>query len=404
MEQKREIRYFAVIQLLMSAAGSFWAYSTNFFRESGFSGSEIGLINAVCTFVAMLILPAAGIISDKIGSPRRVLFLAMLCEVFPCAALAAFGVFSWVPFVLCILMTMLVVIAQRISGVSLNAWAGGELSRMRVSFGNVMYAGSAGYILCSVLGSVLIGPVFPVWSCFLLQTAVIVPMLLIIRSHRGDAYELPRQTTVKKASGLLRLVLKNYYFLCYLLLQMAFGLFLGIIGLDLSYLVERVGAPLSAVGIVGGCRAGTEVVVMVLMSKRRRLPPYWILLTLSGVLIALEHLLYPCAENVFHLCLITVFCSGLSGGFFYGFGNSYAFQIVDHRAGSTAMAVLNLSSALVGVLGSGLGGIIIDRFGVLTLTTGVGILAMLLTVLFFLSCILGRFVLKKPYVSETVSS
>ncbi|MBQ6799103.1 MAG: MFS transporter [Oscillospiraceae bacterium] len=401
MEQKREIRYFAAIQLLMSGAGSFWAYSTNFFRESGFSGSQIGLINAICTFVAMLILPAAGILCDKMGTPRRVLFLSMLLEVFPCAALAVFGVFSWVPYVLCVLMTMLVVIAQRISGVSMNSWAGGELSRMGVSFGNVMYAGSAGYILCSVLGSVLIGRVLPVWSCFLLQTAAILPMLLIIRSHRGDAYEAPAQAAVKKASGLLRLVLKNYYFLCYLMLHMAFGLFLGIIGLDLSYLVEQVGAPLSAVGIVGSCRAGTEVVVMVLMSRRRRLPPYWVLLTVSGVLIALEHLLYPFADNVFHLCLITVFCSGLSGGFFYGLGTSYTFQIVDHRAGGTAMSVLGLANAIVGVLGSGLGGMIIDRFGVLTLTTSVGILAMLLTLLFLLSCILGRFVLKKPYVSET---
>ena len=62
--------------------------------------------------------------------------------------------------------------------------------------------------------------------------------------------------------------------------------------------------------------------------------------------------------------------------------------------------VLGLTKSLVAMLGSGVGGQIIEKYGVLTLTTGVGCISLVLTLLFGLACLLGRFVLKIPYVSE----
>ena len=58
---------------------------------------------------------------------------------------------------------------------------------------------------------------------------------------------------------------------------------------------------------------------------------------------------------------------------------------------------------LMGNAGGFMGGQIIDRFGVLTLTTAVGFISLGFTVLFGLTCALGRFVLKIPYVSERQS-
>jgi MFS family permease len=98
--------------------------------------------------------------------------------------------------------------------------------------------------------------------------------------------------------------------------------------------------------------------------------------------------------------LAVTLLSGVAGGFYYGIGANYVFKIVDHRAASTAMSGLGVVKALIGIAGNGIGGIIIDKFGVITLTTSVGIIAVVMTVLFLISCILGRFVWKIPYVSE----
>ena len=68
--------------------------------------------------------------------------------------------------------------------------------------------------------------------------------------------------------------------------------------------------------------------------------------------------------------------------------------------GLLAMSVLGVVKALIGILGNGIGGVIIDRYGVITLTTAVGIIAATLTALFLVTCLLGRFVWKIPYISE----
>jgi nitrate/nitrite transporter NarK len=179
----------------------------------------------------------------------------------------------------------------------------------------------------------------------------------------------------------------------------AFDAFLGILGLDMTYIMDFVGTARSNVGFVGVVRASTEIVIFILIGRAKKLPPYWVLLTISSALIAGEHLLYPTMNSLGDMLAVTLL-SGVAGGFYYGIGANYVFKIVDHRAASTAMSVLGVVKALIGIAGNGIGGIIIDKFGVITLTTSVGIIAVVMTVLFLISCILGRFVWKIPYVSE----
>ena len=195
------------------------------------------------------------------------------------------------------------------------------------------------------------------------------------------------------------MVLCNFYFMTYLLLVLAFCAFLAIVDIDMTYLMDEIGAARSAVGIVGSFRAALEVAVMLLLGRARRLPPQWILLALSGFLVAAEHLLYPSIHGLGGMLAVTV-CSGVAGGFYYGLAPNYVFRIVDRRAAATSMALLAVVQSLIGMVGAFLGGEIIDRRGVLTLTTAVGLLALGLTALFVLACLGGRLVLKLPYASE----
>ena len=80
--------------------------------------------------------------------------------------------------------------------------------------------------------------------------------------------------------------------------------------------------------------------------------------------------------------------------------SNYVFKIVDHRASSTAMAVLGVVKSLIGIVSNAFGGEVIANHGVIALTNGIGIAAVALTLVFLISCILGRFVWKIPYVSE----
>lgn len=138
---------------------------------------------------------------------------------------------------------------------------------------------------------------------------------------------------------------------------------------------------------------------MVWLGSRKKLPPYWVMLGASGLLVAAEHLLYPFVQGLGGMVAVTL-CSGVAGGMYYGFGTNYVFQIVDHRAATTAISVLGLVQAAMGVLGNAVGGELIAASGVLALTNTVGILVLVLSAGFMGACVLGRVIWKKPYDAE----
>lgn len=398
MDSKKTIRYLGALYFLYIAGNSFWMYSTNYFRDIGLESGQIGLINAIGSFVAMFMLPLIGILSDKIGSPRKV-FVCVISVMGPAHLLFPIVGGIWgnvfVPFlILCVICSVC-----RQSGNSLlDSWIGAEMDHIGASFGTIRKYGSGSFVIGSIIASLLIGKVLPNWVCFLFVASMMVPMLFLATSHKGDAKKEKEKPA--KITSVLKYVFGNYYFVTYLLMAMAFDAFLGIINLDMSYLMDEFGTDRSNMGYVGAVRAGTEVLVMLLISKCKKLPPYPIMLVASGLCVALEHLLYPSITGLGGMLLATFIGTGIAGGMFYGIGNNYVFKIVDHRAASTAMAILGLTKSLVAMLGSGVGGQIIEKYGVLTLTTGVGILSLSLTLFFGVACLLGRFVFKIPYVSE----
>lgn len=400
MDRKRTIRYFAVMFFLFTAGNGFWNYASVYFREIGFDSIQLGLMTAVGNCVAMVALPFMGVLSDKLRSPRLVLAViigvsAVLHLLFPVVG-ALWGAVLLPTLILSVLGTL----GRQGGNAMLESWIGGEMDRLGASFGTIRRYGSGAFVVASLVGSIFIGKVLPYWTCFLFITLMTLPILWMSVSETGRQFnESKSKERTVRTRDVMEYVFKNYYFVCYLLLVMAFDSFLGILGLDMTYIMDYVGTARSNVGYVGVVRASTEIVIFILIGKAKKLPPLWMLLTVSGALIAGEHLLYPGMDSLWDMLAVTLL-SGVAGGFFYGIGANYVFKIVDHRAASTAMSVLGVVKALIGIIGNGVGGVIIDRFGVITLTTAVGIIAASLTVLFLVTCLLGRFVWKIPYVSE----
>lgn len=402
MNRKQIIYFFGATQFLLIAMNGLWSYGILYFRELGFDSRQIGLMSSVGTFFGMGLLPLLGIISDRWLSARKVFLLVSCITVLSSALFPLCGAVLGAAFVPFLVLVTVRTVGTQASTSMLESWAGAEMDRLHASFGNVRRFGSLGYVVTSLAASVLIGPVLPTGSCFLIMPFVGVCMLLIAGGPKSRLLSGEREKKEKKditTGQLLRLVFRNYYFVSFLLMVLAFDGFLAIINLDMSYLMDYAGTARSNVGIVGAVRAATEIVVMIWLGRRKKLPPLWTMMAASGLLIAAEHLLYPFVSGLGGMMAVTL-CSGVAGGMFYGFGTNYVFNIVDHRASGTAMSVLGLVKAAVGVVGSAVGGEIIASSGVIALTNAVGISALVLSVLFIAACLLGRAVWKKPYVNE----
>ena len=402
MEKKKIIYFFGATQFMLIAMNGLWSYGIIYFRELGFDSRAIGMMSSVGTFLAMGMLPLLGIISDRWLSPRKVFLIMAAALVVTNGLFPVFGMLLGAAFVPFAVLVTIRSVGTQVSNSMLESWAGGEMDRLHASFGNVRRFGSLGYVVTSLVASAVVGPLLPTWSCFIIMPVIGICMLLLCAGPKSKllAGETERkQKKQVKTKELLGLVFKNYYFMTFLLMVLAFDAFLAIINLDMTYLMDYAGTAQSNVGIVGAVRASTEIVVMIWLGRRKKLPPLWILMGASGLLIAAEHLLYPFASGLGGMVAVTL-CSGVAGGMYYCYGTNYVFQVVDHRAAGTALSVLGLVKASIGVVGSAVGGEMIARSGVISLTNAVGILALSLSVLFILACILGRYVWKKPYVNE----
>lgn len=401
MERKQAIRYFSVLQALYFAATGLWGYVNIYLRSLGFSGRQVGTVTAVGTFAAMVALPVMGMLGDKLRSPKRIFTWAMwvmlpLFLVYPLLGFA-YGT-KLLPFV--VLSAVLIVCIQ-VANSSLDSWNGMEMERLGASYGVIRRFGSLGFVCICLAASALVGPVLPSWSCCIIMPIVGVPLLVLLRKKGTESAPVTGKTQ-EKISGreILTLVFQNYYFVVFLLLHLAFCAFQGTVNLCLSYLMDYAGAAQSSLGIVSSVRAAVEIVAMFWLSSAKRKPPHWVILGVACLLVAIEHLIYPWMTS-FPLMVAASALSGIGGGLYFGISANYVLQIVDHRAASTAMSVLGVVKAAAGILGTALGGGIIDSCGVTTLTTAVGLLIGVLTAVFLAGCLLGQRVWKLPYKTNT---
>lgn len=403
-QRNRAVFYFGAVQFLYYASTGLWNFCNIYFRELGFTGQEVGMLTAGGTFLTMVLLPLLGILGDKLRSPRRI-FLWALAVQFPLYLLlpvfgGAFGA-ALVPFVI---LAAVIRFAVSVANTMMDSWNSAELDKIGVPFSATRWYGSLGFVIVCFACSAVVGPVLPSWSCCIIMPLLGLPLVLLVR-RRDMETTVPRSKQEKTVSAgvLLRVVFKNYYFVNYLLLDLAFSAFLAIVNLCLSYLMDYAGASQSSLGVVSAVRAAAEIVAMFWLGRSKKRPPNWVLLAVACLMVAAEHLIYPWMTSL-GLMVAACLLSGVGGGLFYGIGANYVLQIVDHRAVSTAMSVLGMEKAIIGIVGATLGGTIIDRFGVTTLTSGVGVLILVLTAVFVGSCILGRHVWKKPYVNEKVDA
>lgn len=62
----------------------------------------------------------------------------------------------------------------------------------------------------------------------------------------------------------------------------------------ISYsLMDDARAEQSSMGIVSSVRAGIEIVAMFWLNSSKKKLPYWVLLGIACLLVAVEHLIYP---------------------------------------------------------------------------------------------------------------
>lgn len=376
---RKKLILFSGVEALYFAIFAISSYQTVFLQGEGLTSAQIGVIASLSSIVGLSVSPVWGILSDRLHS-AKIPFLISICVttvlygMMPLLGHRArgsavfFGIYIPVIFAF-----------KQASNAMLDGWCIGELAPGGISYGSARMWGSIGYCVMSTLLGMSVGVLFSVRTAFLFM----LPLLLVLmgicsrlgQTTRADAERQPRK------KGTVRALLGNERFLVYLVYSLGLNIYLGITLIFMPYILEAAGCRADQMGTVTGLRALMEIISMLLGVKLSKKIPVKRILLLPGILFGIEHLCYAQVRGLSGMFLVMVL-SGLAGGFFYSLGPSYIYQIVEPETVNTAQAFNAMDLTAVSIVGSALGGTIIRQWGVHTLTTGCGVLILLLTAFF----------------------
>ena len=187
-------------------------------------------------------------------------------------------------------------------------------------------------------------------------------------------------------------IFKNYYLMSYMLFTVI--MYCGSEAF-LPYLMEEIGIDTNRLGMLYSIRSLLELPILYTAVKLRRRIALPVFILIQGSMYVIMFLSYSCIQGAVLFIIVTML-QGLASGIDVGLGSAYIFALAPDELKSTAHLMSYAMAYLANMLGSLLGGFIVDLMGVRSyyLVTGLMIGGALL--LYMLTFVLGKKVFKIP--------
>lgn len=366
-----------------------WAigcYQTVYLQSVGFTASKLGVVNAMSSAVAIASVSFWGMVSDKIGSVRKVLMTVLIGGGF------LFSLIPAIPTGLAIsplLLTCLLPAVNFFRG-SMATFTDNLLirncSELHLNFGVIRSGGSLTFAIGSVIISLLI-PTIGVQNTFWIHGLFIIPtVILVFMAREPNAKVKPKSGDAKKSSGLnLGELFRNRAYVVFLFFAFIFYIAVNCEASFIPYFMESIGLPSGQYGIILAYRALLEIPLLLLIVRLKRKIPLRYLIMAAAGLMALECI----GLGLFSKSLPTMllFCTffGLGNGLFIGSSLNYVYELAPDHLKASAQAFFVSVSSVAGIVGNLLGGMVFDAIGAKPFYLVVAGLYILSAVIFFIS-------------------
>lgn len=351
--------------ILVGVNGGFWFawaigyYQSIYLQEAGFTASELGLVNALSSAVAIAAVSFWGTISDKIGSLRKVLIIILAVSSVLFAILPALPTTP-------IIILLAFIPAMNFFRTPTSTFADNILVRncneIGLNFGVLRAMGS----LIFTIGAVIISALLPkvgVPNTFWLSGIFMIPVIIFTffarepnaaPAHKGDG----------KAEKLNPAELfHNKTYVIFLVFIFLFYIAASCEATFVPYFMTDIGVSSESYGIIFAYRALLEIPFLLLMSKLRRRFPLRNLVVVAALLMAFECLGFALLAN--SLPTMLLFCTffGLGNGLFIGSSLNYVYELAPAHLKATAQAFYASVTSVAGILGNLVGGVVFDAIG-----------------------------------------
>lgn len=366
-----------------------WActsFLTLFLQSQGLNASKIGLVNALCSAVAIVASPVWGVVSDRLRSVRRV-FLLVMGLLAVCWALIPPAFRTTVLGVnLGLVMIALASFFNQPSGALVDSWMVQSANREKLQYGAIRLWGSIGYAIMNVALGALV-PVIGVNTSFYVLAAFTLPLLLLCFAAPDVAAAGSKKLSLRDMQ--IGRLFKNYYFVSYLFFIVLLNMGVTASYTFLPFLMEEMRVPVGLFGSVVGLRAMMQVPVLLLVASLRRRLSLPRIMLLASFMYMVEFFFYALLSGSAALFLLQAL-NGVAGGLMLGCGANYIYLLAPNELKATAQTVNGAVGALASITGSLVSGWLLDLVGVRSYYL-MGACMILFAILFFLvSFMIGK--------------
>lgn len=344
-------------------AWAFGCYQTVYLQEIGFSASQLGLLNAVSSGVGIVSVSFWGMVSDKLGSLRKVYItlLVFASALYALTPLIPTGL-AFSPLLLTAFLPAVNFFRGSMSTFSENLLVR-NCNELRLNYGMLRGAGSFLFTIGSLIISSLLPAVGVKNTFWLTGVLMMLPAALALFAREPSAK--PKKSGEKKETEKLDVgrLFRSRGYLMFLVFTFFFYLAACSEASFLPYLMRETGVPSQQYGVLLGYRALLEIPFLLLMVRLRRRFSLRSLIVCSAILMAVECLGF--GLFVSGLGLMLLFCTffGLGNGLFIGASLNYIYELAPDGLKATAQTIFVSVSSVAGILGNLLGGMVLDQIG-----------------------------------------
>lgn len=353
MEKITKLRGFYLF--LGLAGGSFGSYLSLLLKSNGLEVSQIGVLMAMGTLIAICVQPLWGVVSDRYNQARLVLILSVAVP----AVLAVLYRSEY--FIVLMLVYTVSTIFSSTQAPIADSYAIVAANRAGATYGSIRMMMSIGAAVGAIAGGQYVSKfsVSSIWLPFLLLNSVAVVIAFTLPKQAEENHMMSQSFSqgIKKLLG-------NRIFLAFLGGSFLVNQTMTAFGTYFVIAFQSVGGSTSSAGIALFLASITNVPSMFFASRvirrlgmeRTLLLGALIYVLRWGIQVAFPYPSVMIGVQVLH---------GLSFGFFYIAAVEYVSKITSAEMQATGQSVFNIVfSGLAGILGNLLNGMLLNQGGV----------------------------------------
>lgn len=387
---KKYLQYSGLEWMYWFAAAT-GTFTTVYLQQLGMDTDEVGFISALNSAISIISMPIWGMLSDKLRSIKKVFIIAVVISAIIVPLIPLIGGIKLGPIFIFHFIIPISCFFRNPVGSLTDSWVVQASNRQGLNYGGIRLWGSISFAIMAI-GLAALLPKIGVQYSFFGYTLACIPLIAVAVSIKDDAQK-GRSIPLRELH--IGQLLKNSYYICYLIFCIALNMPLNTTGTFMPYLIKEIGADSTLVGLLSGYKAIIEVPMLFLMirfRKRFRMPA---IIVAAGVFHISELLLYSTATSFYHILLVGTL-QGLAQGLFIGIGTNYVYMLAPDNLKATAQTFNGAMNSIAGIVGNALGGVLVKMIGVKEFFWIAGLMILGALTFFVLSFPFCKYVLKQP--------